>query len=189
MEQTLDIPQSDTPLNDFMSTSRPSKDLFIKTGVPAWMQPHKLDRYPLYTEYTWDLILTRLSAGDPVTIICEDPTMPEYGRLLRFIHHPDNSEYLEQYRHAQKIASESINAKLQSELMSGVDANGFPLDMDMLRERIRHGRFLMAAWNRDVYGEKKQVETTVTVDIGEAMQQAQMRLNHGGAVIEGEMVG
>lgn len=140
-------------------------ELIQETGVPHWLQPPKQDTTAEYTEWTWEETLRRLSAGEPLSSICRDETMPEYGRFMRWIHDKNHPERKERYREAQKLATEFHGDTMQEEMASQYDENGMPKDIHWQRERNNMRKFLMSAWNRDRYSEKKDV-AKVEVNMG-----------------------
>lgn len=164
-------------------------ELITKTGVPHWLQPPKKDTSDFYPEWIWETTLERLSEGEALSSICRDPAFPAYGRFLRWIH--KDAERKARYREAQELATEVIQERALLEAQ-GIDKDGNPTMNDVQRSAliVKQCNFLASAWNRERYGERKQVEQTVTIDISDAMAKAQARIEHREEkVIEGEIDG
>jgi len=45
--------------------------------------------------------------------------------------------------------------------------------------RISTRKWLLGVWNRDRYGEKKQIDMGVTIDMGEIINEARARVENG----------
>lgn len=161
-----------------------SKELIQETGVPHWLQPPKLDRSNEYTEWTWEAALGRVADGETLTSICRDPTMPDLQPFRRWIH--SDAARRDRYYASRAIGAE----KVEDELIDISDAADNPME-DTARSalRIQTRKWLLGVWNRDRYGEKKQIDQSVVVDIGAAMERAQKRVqaSRQGRVIEGEV--
>lgn len=155
--------------------SRSPSPQFIETGVPHWLQPPKRDTSPVYTEYTWETALHRLSGGETLTSICRDAHMPDYGPFLRWIHSDENRKA--RYREAQALATEAM-ADRSIARAEGFDSEGNELLEDVQRTKLvlDQMRFIMRAWNPDRYAEKKQTDVNVTVDLTVAMEKANERV-------------
>lgn len=151
--------------------SQPLEELFVTTNVPAWMQPPKQDTSTLYTEWTWEEILRRVSEGQFLTHICKDPTMPQdYGRLLRWIMNDDSRKA--DYYHAQSIGTEMM-VENALEVSEGAESAE---DVQRSKLRVDTIKWVVGARNRVRYGDIKQVEQTVKIDISDAMSKAQQRV-------------
>ncbi|MBT4081991.1 MAG: hypothetical protein HOE82_15385 [Gammaproteobacteria bacterium] len=140
-------------------------ELIQETSVPHWLQPPKKDTSTEYNEWTWEETLRRLSSGEPLSAICRDETMPDYGRFMRWIHNGKHPERKERYRDAQQLATEFHGDSMLEEMDSQYDENGLPKDLGWQQERNRTRKFLMASWNKDRYSEKKDV-AKVEVNMG-----------------------
>jgi len=151
---------------------QPLERLITMTGVPAWLQPPKVDTTSLYTEWTWEEILRRVSEGESLASMCkDDPTMPpDVGRLTRWI--MKNPERKQLYYEAQEIGTEYLVA-LAEKIAAGNDGLE---DVQRSTLRVNTIKWIVGARNRGRYGDIKQVEQTVTVNISEAMQNAKQRV-------------
>ena len=165
-----------------MDTSTRNKEpLFIETGVPHWLLPQKQTKKPPFTEHAWNIILEHVAMGENLTDILKDvPGVPEYsesnyGKILRWIMKDENRK--NEYYEAQEIGTEMLAEK------GMVIANGEDSLEDVQRStlRVNYIKWLIAARNRNRFGDKKQIEQTVTVNIAEAMEKAQERVINGKA--------
>lgn len=167
---------------------QPMKNLITETGIPHWLQPPKLGRGDHYHEWTWETILDKLAAGETLTAICRDVTMPEYGPLLKWIHAEEARK--QRYYDARAIGMEAMGDQLLN-IADGKNADGSDpvIEEDVQRSALKVStrKWLMGTLNRDRYGDSKKVDVNVNVDISEAMKAAQERITTG-KTIEGEIV-
>ncbi len=152
-----------------------------ETGVPHWLQPP--DVRGELTEYSWNKILEGISHGHTLKSIVDDGLGVDYNQLLRWIH--KNEARKAEYYQAREIGAEVIADDL-IEISDGVDSME---DVARSSLRIQTRKWLLGVWNRGRYGDIKQIEQNVTIDISEAMERAQQRALKRGNVIEGEIVG
>lgn len=165
-----------------MSTNS-NKPPIEMTGVPHWLLPP--DTPGNLTEYSWNKILEGISMGHTLRSIVDDQKLGvEYNALMRWIHKDENRKA--EYYRAREIGAEAIADDL-IEIADGVDSME---DVARSSLRIQTRKFLLGVWNRKRYGDVKQIEQNVTVDIGAAMERAQQRaLGRISNVIEGELLG
>lgn len=160
-----------------------SKDLITSTGLPHWMQPPKLHTGEPYTEAVLEEVMDRVRDGQTLTSICEDTYyMPDVKKLRRYIH--ANPELLAEYRHNQEIGAE----KVEDEMIEIADAEHNSLeDVQRSTLKINTRKWLLGIWNRSRYGDTKQIDVNMNVDLVGAMDLARERLAKArGTVIEGE---
>lgn len=159
-------------------------ELITQTGVPHWLQPPKLDRSTFYPEWVWEHVLQRISAGETLTSICKDEVMPEYKRLLGWIHAEE--ERKNRYYLAREIGAERVEDQIL-DIADGLD--NVMEDVQRSALRITSRKWLLGVWNRKRYGETTNLDVNVRVDLSEAMAKAQERVNGRAPVtIEGEKV-
>jgi hypothetical protein len=146
--------------------------VFVETNVPAFLQPLKHDHFPLYTEWTFEEILERTCDGETLAAICKDPTMPQNVRTLRKWIFEDE-ERKQRFYDAQEIGTEAMADKMVA-IADGVDA---PLE-DSHRSKIRLDtyKFLMQSRNRKRFGEKRDIDTTLSINIQDAIKEANGRV-------------
>jgi len=152
------------------------------TGVPHWLQPP--DTPGNLTEYSWNKILESISMGHTLKSIVEDQNLGvDYNALIRWIH-KDEARKAEYYA-AREVGAEIIADDL-IEISAGIDSME---DVARSSLRIQTRKWLLGVWNRKRYGDVKQIEQNVTVDIGAAMERAQARALSRGRIVEGELLG
>jgi hypothetical protein len=132
-------------------------------------------------EYKFEDILEELANGRPLKQILDDDVRPiDYQHLLRWIHADTDRE--SRYQEAQRIGTEMLAA----ECIEIADAEDSLEDVQRSKLRIETRQFVMGAWNRKRYGKVNQIENNLNINIIEAMEAAENRLN--ARTIEGEVV-
>ena len=100
------------------------------------------------------------------------------------------------YREAKEIGAEKIEDQLM-DISDGTDQpHGIPNDTNRDALRISTRKWLLGVWNRERYGEKRQIDMGVTVNMGEVIAEARARVENKhkpslmdtGEVIEGEII-
>ena len=74
---------------------------------------------------------------------------------------------------ALEIAAETVSAQI----LEIADAEDSLEDVARSTLRINTRKWLVGVWNRKRFGETKQVEQTITIDLSEAMAAAQQRVS------------
>lgn len=162
--------------------------LFIETGIPHWLQPPKRDNTPPFAEQTWELLLDWLRAGHTLSGFCRTHPAPKEGALRQWIHADETRKA--QYYEAQAIGAEVLEDEIlliaDGELQEGV----LPNDTNRDKLRVDTRKWLLGVKNRNRYGEKKQIDVGVSVDMGEVISEARARVENRRqpALIEGEVV-
>lgn len=122
-------------------------------------------------ENIFDDVIDGLSSGQPVTAILEkDARCPNYPRFISWIYRDEVRK--NRYYEAQAIGAEMV----ASEMIRIADADDSLEDVARSTLKINTRKWILGVWNRKRFGDVKQVEQTVTVDIGEAMAAAQARV-------------
>lgn len=150
----------------------PIEDMFDSMPIPHWMQPPKQTSNEPFNDHTWFQILEYLSNGESLASICRDrPGMPkDPSRLRRWIFNdPDRKQ---QYMEAQEVGTEA----LADEMLTIADGTDSLEDVQRSQLRVNTYKWVVACRNRSRYGEKKQIEQSVTVNIAEAMDRAEQRV-------------
>lgn len=160
--------------------------------LPSWLAP-ALTRQEIAEmrraeevrafEAAFDRILERVSSGTSVKHAIEDDFHDhDYGRYLRWIHKdPDRKA---RYYEAQEIGAEVMS----HEIVEIADGLGDIIeDHQRSRLRIEVRQFLIKTWNRKRFGDVKQNDVTVTVNLNDAMSAAEKRLLSSRDVVDVEM--
>ena len=158
------------------------KDLIQNTGIPHWMQPPKKTATDGYYEWTWEAALVRVRAGETMTSICRDPTMPAHRDFVSWIH--ADAARKDAYYAARAIGAEKVEDEIL-DISDGTMEGGMPSDVKRDSLRIETRKFLLGVWDRTRYKPPPTVDVSVTVDLTEAMERANER---AGTVIEGEVI-
>lgn len=125
----------------------------------------------------FDEILTKVASGDPVHKALKDLNVHE-SWIAWVLADPQRKEAYEQ---AQAIATEVYASEI-IDISNQADTE----DMYLAKLRIDARKYMMERWNRKRYGEVKQLEVTNVVDIADAMEQAEKRLEKGIVIENGE---
>lgn len=152
------------------------KSLFTDTGLPTWLVPAHQHTLPVYDEGTWREIIERVMCGEPMKSICADGRMPNLLPLMRYMkHHPERRE---EYNEARRMAAEVHLEPAMVNASDGKDEKGNETLEDTARSalRVKTYQFLLKAWDRERYGEKKDVDITVGVNLVNAMDEAERRV-------------
>lgn len=140
------------------------------TGIPHFLIPP--DTPDFLTDYSWNTILTGLRQAETLmSIVTERLARPdEYGRILDWIHRDVERETA--YYKAREVGMD----KLVDEMIDIADAVDSVEDVARSQLRITTRKWVASSFNRKRYGDVKQVDTTVTLDISKAMEEAQIRV-------------
>lgn len=138
----------------------------------------------------FDRTLTNLRQAISVAETLRDDLRDiSYGSFLNWIHaSPDREAAYQEARRVGALAMEDHAVAIAD----GIDPHtGQETMEDVTRStlRINTRKFAMQAWNRDRYGEKRQIDQNVNIDIADAMKEADQRLRlHRGVTVDGEVV-
>lgn len=127
-------------------------------------------------EKQFESVLTLMAKAEPVHKVLKDLKIDE-SFIAWCMADPDRKQM---YEEAQAVGSEILMAET---LQIADEADSENIYMAKLRIEARTK--LAMHWNNQRYGEKKQLEITNTVDISDAMEQANARLAQG-IVIDGD---
>lgn len=116
--------------------------------------------------------LDGIAQGKPLSQVVEEYPFPiEYARLLAWINRDENRR--NRYYEAQAIGAEVI----AEQMIAISDANDSLEDVARSTLRINTRKWLLGVWNRKRFGEIKQIEQNVTIDMSQAMAAAQARVD------------
>lgn len=122
-------------------------------------------------EMCFERLMETIESGQPLTAALEDyPLEVNYTRFLAWVHKDENRR--QRYYEAQATAAEVV----AQQMLDIADASDTIEDVQRSTLRINTRKWLLGVWNRKRFGETKQVEQTVTIDLGEAMAAAQRRV-------------
>ncbi len=151
------------------------------------MELAKLSNMEISFSNFFEHALEDIAGGRPLSrVVSDDPRGFSYSKFLNWIH--ADEERKKRYYAAQAIGADAI----ADEVLSIADAENNPLeDVQRSTLRINTRKFLLGVWNRKRYGEVKQIDSTVSFSLLEAIQKGEQRIanNREPLVIEGERIG
>ncbi|CAB4140608.1 hypothetical protein UFOVP669_50 [uncultured Caudovirales phage] len=163
----------------------------VLTALPSWMAPAPPIPSPVSTtqlrlqneltliENSFERALEHVRQGKPLAQFVEEyPIEIEYTRLLAWIMRDEDRKL--RYREAQEIGAEVV-ADQMIQIADGTDT-GLPEDIDRATLRINTRKWLLGVWNRKRFGETRQIEQNVNVNLGDAMAAAQARVEQARVV-------
>lgn len=115
-------------------------------------------------------VLVKIAEGQALkAILRDDFRQPEYEYFLRWV--MSDPQRKERYYEAQAMGAEVI----ASEMIEIADADDTIEDVARSTLRINTRKWVLGVWNRKRFGETKQIDHNVTVDLSEAMSEARRR--------------
>lgn len=169
---------------DPIATATPPANL----ELPEWLNPAptpdhqalvaqaKQDKRQLELiqfECSFDRVLERISGGNPLTAaLSDEPYEINYSKYLSWIMKDETRK--QQYYEAQTVGAEVV----AQQMIAIADADDSIEDVARSTLRINTRKWLLGVWDRKRFGEVKQIDQTVTIDLGEAMRAAQERLDN-----------
>lgn len=142
----------------------------IPSSVSAAQLRHKNEMTTI--ENSFERALEHVRQGKPLAQFVEEyPLEIDYTRLLAWIMRDE--ERKGRYREAQEIGAEVV-ADQMIQIADGTDTE-LPEDIDRATLRINTRKWLLGVWNRKRFGETRQIEQNVTIDMAGAMSEARER--------------
>jgi len=155
------------PLPEWLQTRPPSSRL---SPVVTQLEQQLLD---ITFTNIFTYVLEQLMECRSLSVILrEDPRVLDYGKFLKWV--MKDEERKMQYYEAQAVASEIMAGTL----IDIADADDTIEDVHRSTLRINTRKYLMGIYNKKRFGETKQLEQNITIDIGAAMERAQDRVNN-----------
>ena len=153
------------PLPDWMvdPAARPA-------DLPALRRANRLAMY----EAMFEGVMEKLEEGQPIdTTLGEDHRTPSVARFMAWVLKDEKRK--QRYDEAMVVAAEMVS----HQLIRLADASDSIEDVARSKERISTRWKLLGVWNRKRFGEIKQIDATVTVDLVGAMEAARERARLG----------
>jgi hypothetical protein len=130
-------------------------------------------------ESCFNRTLETIASGQSLKAALKDYPLPiEYHKFLSWIHKDENRKAL--YFEAQSVCGEAIF----NEMLDIADASDSIEDVQRSTLRINTRKWWLSVINRKRFGETRQIEQNITVDLSEAMAAAQRRVS----VARGEVI-
>lgn len=151
--------------------------------LPSWLNPSipspvsaarlRQENHLTTIENSFERALEHVRQGKPLAQFVEEYPVPiDYRHLLAWIMRDEDRKL--RYREAQEIGAEVV-ADQMIQIADGTDTE-LPEDIDRATLRINTRKWLLGVWNRKRFGETRQIEQNVTVNLGDAMAAAQARV-------------
>lgn len=151
--------------------------------LPKWLAPPvsahqlRLENEQSFYPALFERALEGISAGRPLSQAVEEYPLPvDYTRMLRWIHADETRR--NRYYEAQAVGAEVV----ADQMIAISDASDSIEDVARSTLRINTRKWLLGVWNRKRFGDVKQIEQNVTIDMGEAMAAAQARVERARTV-------
>ena len=123
-------------------------------------------------EAVFDDVLEHIASGQPLTAFVESRPLPfDYQRCLSWIMRDETRKL--RYYEAQETGAEIVS----HQILGIADADDSIEDVARSTLRINSRKWLMGVWSRKRFGEIKQIDQNVTIDLSAAMREAQERLD------------
>lgn len=128
-------------------------------------------------EAVFDDIIEHIASGQPLSAFVEmRPLDFDYRRCLSWIMRDETRK--NRYYEAQEIGAEIVS----HQILGIADASDSLEDVARSTLRINSRKWLMGVWSRKRFGDIKQVDQNITIDLSAAMQEAQQRLDNARTV-------
>jgi len=172
--------------------------------LPSWLQPRPyfdltrvagdLSRRQLERateEHTFEAIMDEamdhIASGGHINALFElDPRQPHADRFIAWVSRDPGR--LARYYEAQAVGGEVV----LNQMVTIADASDSIEDVNRSTLRINTRKWILGVVNRKRFGDVKQIEQNVNIDLSQAMQEAQARLDKGrtidviGRVVDGD---
>lgn len=154
------------------------KDIPVEPPLPKWLQPVDPDdgRYaPVKLSefakmYEW--VLERIAIGESLDqVLNRDPRSPDVGRFMRWIMSDETRR--NRYYEADAVAAEIMFAQ---DMVRIADADDSTEDVQRSKLKLDTRWKKMAVANRKRFGDIKQIDQNVTIDLSAAMSAARDRI-------------
>lgn len=130
-------------------------------------------------EATFARVLEIVSTGQPLrAALGDDPRNLDYSRFLRWV--MQNEARKERYYDALAIGAEVVS----QHMLEIADAADTVEDVQRSTLRINTRKHLLGIWNRKRFGEVKQIDQNVTIDMVGAMEAARERASRRDEIID-----
>lgn len=160
------VDQEPLPLPQWLSVTPEPKSLISSNNRQLNRELNEVTYNAMFEH-----VIVKIAEGIPLkAILREDYRQPEYEHFLRWVHKDEQRK--SRYFEAQEVGAEII----ASELLEIADADDSLEDVARSTLRINTRKWLLGVWNRKRFGEVKQIEQNVTVDLLAAMEAADKRL-------------
>lgn len=159
-------PDNPPPESEWRSLATPEQLELIRDGSYAARKNREALYDALYTS-----LLDRVASGQPMTAALEVSAHSiEYGRFMAWVKR--DPERLNAYYEAQEAGAEVV----AEQMIQIADAADTVEDVQRSTLRINTRKFLLGVWNRKRFGEVRQQDVNVNINMVEAMREANERV-------------
>ena len=165
--------------------------------LPGWLAPEPLPYYHpsvvqakqslrenqraiehLTFESLFDDVLDKVREGGMLVnqMFDNDPRAPSYARFISWVYRDENRRA--RYDEAQLAGAEVI----KQQMLMIADADDSLEDVNRSTLRINTRKWMLGVMDKKRFGDVKQIDQTVTINLGDAMREAQERLDRSRVV-------
>ena len=105
-----------------------------------------------------------------------DPRAPSYARFISWVYRDESRRA--RYEEAQMVGAEVIKLVM----LTIADASDSPEAVNRSTLRINTRKWMLGVMDKKRFGDTKQIDQTVTINLGDAMREAQERLDRSRVV-------
>lgn len=105
-----------------------------------------------------------------------DPRAPSYARFISWVYRDEARRA--RYEEAQQVGAEVI----KQDMLTIADASDSLEDVNRSTLRINTRKWMLGVMDKKRFGDVKQIDQTVTINLGDAMREAQERLDRSRVV-------
>ena len=105
-----------------------------------------------------------------------DPRAPSYARFISWVYRDESRRA--RYEEAQMVGAEVI----KQDMLTIADASDSLEDVNRSTLRINTRKWMLGVMDKKRFGDTKQIDQTVTINLGDAMREAQERLDRSRVV-------
>ena len=105
-----------------------------------------------------------------------DPRAPSYARFISWVYRDESRRA--RYEEAQQVGAEVI----KQDMLTIADASDSLEDVNRSTLRINTRKWMLGVMDKKRFGDTKQIDQTVTINLGDAMREAQERLDRSRTV-------
>ena len=172
-------------------------DTQAQLELPGWLAPEPLPYYhpevirtlqqrrenqrrieEITFESLFDDVLDTVREGRMLVnqMFANDPRAPSYARFISWVYRDESRRA--RYEEAQMVGAEVI----KQDMLTIADASDSLEDVNRSTLRINTRKWMLGVMDKKRFGDTKQIDQTVTINLGDAMREAQERLDRSRVV-------
>lgn len=178
------------------AASAPTVNSNAPEGLPSWLDPTPPYYHPAVLrarrqlrenqqaieqvtfESLFDDVLEVVREGRMLVnqMFANDPRSPSYARFISWVYRDEGRRA--RYEEAQMVGAEVI----KQDMLTIADASDSLEDVNRSTLRINTRKWMLGVMDRKRFGDTKQVEQTININLHDAMREAQDRLDRSRTV-------